>query len=339
LWNACRFRQLSGESGDRESLPAIVGRLDPARFDADDHAILDRLFAVTREVDRCFREFEFSAAVQALYGFFWNDFCDWYVEVSKAKLQAVETKANCLAIQDLVLRQTLLLLHPFIPFITEELWNQLGFGGAGARLPKDEQPSGPQGAVDSVGEGTLLTRDGRLDDSSVLVAALESRGITLERRQVRKVEAFKEFVAGIRQLKATMGVASRRDVEVYLPLSEFKPTVEFEERDLNLYLRLAGVARFSHGTNPAPEKAPAIITPLGTAYLLLPVSGDSSAEVARLTKELEKLAQHIAATEARLANPAFSGKAPPQVIEGAKKQLSDLKAKKAETERLINALS
>jgi valyl-tRNA synthetase len=339
LWNACRFRQLSGESGDRESLPAIVGRLDPARFDADDHAILDRLFAVTREVDRCFREFEFSAAVQALYGFFWNDFCDWYVEVSKAKLQAVETKANCLAIQDLVLRQTLLLLHPFIPFITEELWNQLGFGGAGARLPKDEQPSGPQGAVDSVGEGTLLTRDGRLDDSSVLVAALQSRGITLERRQVRKVEAFKEFVAGIRQLKATMGVASRRDVEVYLPLSEFKPTVEFEERDLNLYLRLAGVARFSHGTNPAPEKAPAIITPLGTAYLLLPVSGDSSAEVARLTKELEKLAQHIAATEARLANPAFSGKAPPQVIEGAKKQLSDLKAKKAETERLINALS
>jgi valyl-tRNA synthetase len=317
LWNACRFRQLSGEAGDRDSLQAIVGRFDPARFDADDHAILDRLLAVTREVDRCFYEFEFSAIVQALYGFFWNDFCDWYVEVSKAKLQVAETKANCLAIQDLVLRQTLLLLHPFIPFITEELWNQLGFGAA----------------------DTFLTRDARLDDASVLVGALQSRGIALERRQVRKVEAFKEFVAGIRQLKATMGVASRRDVEVYLPLSEFKPAVEFEERDLNLYLRLAGVARFSHGAHPAPEKAPAIITPLGTAYLLLPVSGDSSAEVARLTKELEKLVQHIAATEARLANPAFAGKAPPQVIEGARKQLADLKAKRAETERLLDGLS
>jgi len=55
-------------------------------------------------------------------------------------------------------------------------------------------------------------------------------------------------------------VASRRDVEVYLPTSDFRPTVEFDERDLNLYLRLAGVARFSHGTNPAPDKAPAIIT-------------------------------------------------------------------------------
>ena len=272
---------------------------------------------MTREVDRCFYEFEFSATVQALYGFFWNDFCDWYVEVSKAKLQVADTKANCLAIQDLVLRQTLLLLHPFIPFITEELWNQLGFGAA----------------------GTFLTRDARLVDASALVETLHSHWILLERRQVRKVEAFKEFVAGIRQLKAASGVASRRDVEVYLPTSDFRPTVEFDERDLNLYLRLAGVARFSHGTNPAPDKAPAIITPLGTAYLLLPDSGDSSAEVARLTKELGKLAQYVAATEARLANPAFAGKAPPQVIEGARKQLADLKAKKAEIERLLSALS
>jgi valyl-tRNA synthetase len=317
LWNACRFRQMSGEPGDSDSLKAIVGRLDPARFDADDHAILDRLLALTREVDRCFNEFEFSATVQALYGFFWNDFCDWYVEVSKAKLQAADTKANCLAIQDLVLRQTLLLLHPFIPFITEELWNQLGFGA----------------------EGTFLTRDARVDDASVLAHALKDRGITLEARQVRKVGAFKEFVAGIRQLKASLGVASRRDVEVYLPLSEFKPTVEFEARDLNSYLRLAGVSRFSQGSDPAPEGAPAVVTPLGTAFLLLPASGDSSAEAARFAKELEKLEQHIAATEARLANPAFTGKAPPQVIEGARKQLAELKAKKAETERLLGGLS
>jgi len=115
LWNACRFRQMSGEAADNSSLSSIMARLVPAQFDADDHAILDRLFAVTREVDRCFYEFEFSAAAQALYGFFWNDFCDWYVEVSKSKLQSPVTKMNCLAIQDVVLRQTLLLLHPWWP--------------------------------------------------------------------------------------------------------------------------------------------------------------------------------------------------------------------------------
>src|SRR5471030_3180239 len=128
LWNACRFRQMSGETEHNVTLPPIVARLDVAKFDADDHDILDRLLATTREVDRCFAEFEFSAAAQALYGFFWNDFCDWYVEVSKSKLQSPATKNNCLAIQDVVLRQTLLLLHPFIPFITEELWQLLGYG-------------------------------------------------------------------------------------------------------------------------------------------------------------------------------------------------------------------
>jgi len=69
--------------------------------------------ATTREIERCFREFEFSGASQALYGFFWNDFCDWYVEVSKSKLQSPETKDNCLALQDMVLRQTLLLLDVY----------------------------------------------------------------------------------------------------------------------------------------------------------------------------------------------------------------------------------
>jgi len=156
---------------------------------------------------------------------------------------------------------------------------------------------------------------------------------------VRKVEAFKEFVAAIRQLKAASGVAVPARCRGLSAASDFKPSVDFEERDLNLYLRLAGVARFSHTASPASDKSPAIITPLGTAYLLLPASGDSSAEIARLTKELEKLGQFIAATEARLANPAFAGKAPPQVIEGARKQLADLTAKKAETERLLSALS
>src|SRR5690606_797524 len=83
LWNACRFRQLSGEAGDNTSLPALLRRLEPARFDADDHAILDRLLATLGAVEQALAHFEFSTATQAIYSFFWNDFCDWYVEVSK----------------------------------------------------------------------------------------------------------------------------------------------------------------------------------------------------------------------------------------------------------------
>jgi len=146
----CRFPPAQRRAGDSESLSAIIGRLDPDRFDADDHAILDRLLAVTREVDRCFYEFEFSATVQALYGFFWNDFCDWYVEVSKPSCRWPIRRPTALRSRTSCSGKRCCCCIRFIPFITEELWNQLGFGAA----------------------GTFLTRDARLVDASALVETL-----------------------------------------------------------------------------------------------------------------------------------------------------------------------
>ena len=311
LWNASRFRQMSGEAGDNSSLDAIVARLEPAKFDADDHAILDRLFATTREVDRCFNEFEFSAAVQALYGFFWNDFCDWYVEVSKAKLQSADTKANCLAIQDLVLRQTLLLLHPFIPFITEELWSLLGYGAPGTFI-----------------------EDARLNNASQLCTTSHARGLTLDRTQVAAVESLKTFVSQARALKAERGLASRRDVKFSFTAAD--AGWQTIEANLAKLLRMAGAAEIVR--RDSVENAPAVVTPLGTLYLDLASAVDAGAEKARLAKELETLAKHIAGTEARLANQAFVSKAPPAVLEGARKQLADQQAKRAELERLLAAL-
>jgi valyl-tRNA synthetase len=312
LWNACRFRQMSGESGDNATLAAIVARLDAVKFDADDHAILDRLLAITRDVDRCFREFEFSAAVQALYGFFWNDFCDWYVEVSKTKLQSTETKINCLAIQDVVLRQTLLLLHPFIPFITEELWQLLGYGAA----------------------NTFLMRDACVDDSSQLATALTDRGVRLDQVQVVSVEAVKAFVSQARALKADHNLGSRRDVRFFaISTDEAWATIQSNMAKLT---RMAGAAEIIR--QDKVDGAPAAVTPLGTLYLDLAGTVDTAAEKLRLTKEIETLAKHIAGTEARLLNQAFVSKAPPAVLDGAKKQLTELQAKKTEMERLRAAL-
>jgi valyl-tRNA synthetase len=311
LWNACRFRQMSGEAGDNSTLAAIVARLEPAKFDADDHAILDRLLATTREVDRCFANFEFSAAVQALYGFFWNDFCDWYVEVSKAKMQAADTKANCLAIQDLVLRQTLLLLHPFIPFITEELWGLLGYGAAGSFI-----------------------QDARLENASQLATTSSASGLVLDRAQIATVEALKTFVSQARSLKAEHNLASRRDVTFFLTATDAQWTTL--STNLAKLLRMTGASEIAR--RDSVEGAPAVVTPLGTLYLDLASAVDVAAEKARLTKELAQLAKHIAGTEARLANQAFVSKAPPAVLEGARKQLADLQAKRAEVERLLKAL-
>jgi valyl-tRNA synthetase len=312
LWNACRFRQMSGPAGDNSDLDAILSRIEPARFDADDHAILDRTLATTREVERCLAGFDFSAAVQAMYAFFWNDFCDWYVEVSKAKLQEADSRDSCLAIQDLVLRQALLLLHPVIPFITEELWQQLGYGG-------------PAGS---------LIEEARILNASQLAEALRGRGAVLDRAQVASVESMKTFVSQARALKAERNLASRRDVKFLLTAGDAEWAIV--DAAQAKFQRMAGAAGLER--SGAVDGAPAAVTPLGTLYLDLAGSVDTGAERTRLTKELTALDKHIAGTEARLSNEAFVSKAPPAVIDGARKQLAELQAKRAETDRLLQAL-
>jgi valyl-tRNA synthetase len=311
LWNACRFRQMSGEGGDNSSVAKILTRLEPARFDADDHAILERLLVTINEVDRSFSAFEFSAAAQALYGFFWNDFCDWYVEVSKSKLQDSATKPNCLAIQDLVLRQTLLLLHPFIPFITEELWHQLGFGLEG-------------GFMEEV----------RLESASEIRKSAETRGLTIDAAASTAVQNLKTLVSQVRALKADHNLASRRDVTLFVIAAESEWTIVAANHAK--LTRMMGAAEITR--RDKVEGAPAAVTPFGTVYLDLASAVDVGSEKVRLAKELDTIGKHIAGTEARLANQAFVSKAPPAVLEGARKQLADQQAKRAELERLLQAL-
>jgi valyl-tRNA synthetase len=344
LWNASRFRQMSGPAGDNSSLAAILARLTPAQFDADDHAILQRLVATTADVERYLREFEFSAAVQALYSFFWGDFCDWYVEVSKAKLQNESTKLNCLALQDLILRQTILLLHPFTPFITEELWEKLGYLGetpnSSFQTPnaKSQTPNaGPEtrNPEPETRNQQFLMRDVRLESAESFAAALAAHGLAPDRVAAESVEKLKALVSQCRALKAEHNLASRRDVRLFLKATDADWAIV--SAALAKLTRICGAKEITRRDNV--ENLPATVTPLGTVYLDITVSVDASAETVRLTKELEKIAQHIAGTEARLNNPTFVGKAPPAVIDGAKKQLADLKAKQTELQRLLAALA
>jgi valyl-tRNA synthetase len=312
LWNACRFRQMSGPGGDNASQGAILARMDASKFDADDHAVLQSLLSATRTVDRSIAAFEFSAAAQALYAFFWNDFCDWYVEVSKSKLLAEDTRANCLAIQDLVLRQTLLLLHPFIPFITEELWSLLGYcGPAGSSI---------MGAV--------------IEDASRCAMELGTLGARPDLGQAASVEVMKRFVSQARALKAEHGLAGRRDVRFFLVAGD--SAWALVQANMSKLTRMAGAAEILRGG--AVDGAPAAVTALGTLHLDLASAVDVGAEKVRMAREIEAMGKLIAATEARLANKAFVDKAPPAVFEGARRQLAEQQAKLAELSRLLKSL-
>jgi valyl-tRNA synthetase len=211
----------------------------------------------------------------------------------------------------LVLRQTLLLLHPFIPFITEELWAQLGYG--------------PEGK---------FIEDARLDNASQIVSASGGYGLRLDPAAIAAVERLKGWVASVRALKAEHQLASRRDVRFLVTARDGEWAIL--EANLAKVARMVGAAEVLR--RERVDGAPAAVTPLGTVYLDLASSVDAGAERARLERELEQIGRHIAATEARLANTAFVSKAPPAVLEGARRQLAEQQAKHAELERLRQAL-
>ncbi|MFM2141832.1 MAG: hypothetical protein RLZZ476_376, partial [Verrucomicrobiota bacterium] len=129
LWNAARFRQMQGGATETEISAALLS--------SDDKWILLRLNTAIAEVSTALEEYRFSDATATLYRFFWSEYCDWYVEASKAVLQGSDEKrkANTLAVIDFVLGHTLRLFHPFMPFITEELWHGMGFN---ADLPENQ---------------------------------------------------------------------------------------------------------------------------------------------------------------------------------------------------------
>jgi valyl-tRNA synthetase len=312
LWNACRFRQMNGPMSDNRSLAGILARVEPARMDDDDHALLGALIETMATLERSFADFEFAAATQRLYAFFWNDFCDWYVEVAKSRVQDPAAQAHVLAVQDLVIREFLLLFEPFAPFITEELWHLLGYGA----------------------EGSFL-QETRIETTEGLKTALTNRGLTIDLAAAARVARLQQVASLARQLKADQCVPQKRDVK-FVAMTGTDADWALLAGNLTKLTRLVGAATIERTTEkPA---LPAIVTPLGTLFLDTGVKVDPAAETARLKKELDQLTKHIAGTEARLANTAFTSKAPPAVLEGARKQLAEQQAKRAELERLMQAL-
>ena len=312
LWNVCRFRQMADGSVRESNLQSILARIQPDQLNQDDHAILLRLIETLDEVDRLYTEYEFNSALQSIYRFFWSDLCDWYVENSKSRMRGGEDKDTCLAVQDLCLRQVLLLLHPVTPFITEELWHVLGFSG------------GQSIQWVSPGSGEKLSE------------AIKAAGISLNPSALTEMLAIRELVSSMRALKAERNLASNNKVEFFYLTDDAK--AELLTRHLASIKSSVGSAAFTR-TETAPAGMPTLVTAFGSVYMDLASGIDVDAEKARLGKELESLDKIISSIENKLNNEAFTGKAPAQVVEGARKQLAENQAKRQETAEALNALS
>ncbi len=305
LWNACRFRQMSGELSDNSSTASICARIDTNMLDADDHAILSNLVACAEQIKRDYASYQFNSITQSLYAFFWNDFCGWYLEVSKSRMSDPAAKQTVLAVQDLCLRQILLLLHPFMPFISEELWHQMGYGNEGEFI----QNANPDFADE-----------------------LENLGVVINESEAASVANLKDFATKARALKAQCGQGTKRDSKLKLIPSDDSVKALFE-RNVEKLKKLVGASEISIASDA--EGAPVALSEMGTIFIDASGAVATEAEKAKMLKEREKLEGFVKSTTARLANPNFTGKAPQAVIDGAKKQLEEAKAKIEEIDRLL----
>ena len=314
LWNASRFRQMSGPMADNSSLEAIAARIDPALCDADDHAILDGLVRLVRGCSDALANYEFNAYTQALYAFFWNDFCDWYVEVAKTRLADEKLRGNVLAIQDLCLRQFLLCLAPLTPFIAEELYHLLGY----------------------IPEGEFLQSQ-KLVSADELAGTLEKRGLKIDATAVNDIAQIREFVTQARALKSHNNAGTKKDCLFRLVLKDAAAGALLERNAAKLKT-LIGAKEIEILSEKSENVGASAVTPLGTLSLDTTGLIDVAAETKRLTKELEKLDKAVAAGTAKINNPAFASKAPAHILEGAKKQLAETQAKRDEVAKLLESL-
>ena len=309
LWNAARFRQMQGGS--------VEGEIDASLLTSDDKWILLKMNAAIIEVSRALDEYRFSDATQALYRFFWSEFCDWYLEATKAVFYGSHAgrKATTLATIDFVLGHTLRLFHPFLPFITEELWYGLGFN--------EEMPADQGGQTIMVAHWpTPLENDFfhfyDLDPSTIEPAVQKYETVNLART-----------------LRRDFNIGSSKRVRFVLRTANRPP--EHELASLKVLLNAEPLEVVDFGWKP-PKGTPAAAAPLGE--LLLPLDGliDTAAERERLGKEIGKVDVELVKVRAKLADPNFAGKVPAKVLDEHRQRENDWAAKHAQLTKMLDAL-
>jgi len=295
LWNAARFvlMNLEGEiapSYDRHSLPL------PSQW------ILSELHAATRLVNEALAEFRFDQAANVLYHFFWDNFCDWYVEISKAYLADPAQAPVARRVLVEVLETALRLLHPFTPFVTEELWQRLP--GHGPSIMLAEFPRS-EGGVVFVGK--------EMDDAIALVTA-------------------------IRTIRSEYSIDPKRRISVTVQAPA--GSAAFLEREAAWMRGVARLDRMDVVTATPAAEAGTIRQPVGAFEIHVPLSGlfDVAAERTRLSRELEKVRAELEGLGKRLQNPQFVDRAKPEVVAEARQKQADLQARAEKVEGMLRSL-
>ena len=296
IWNAARFIHMNIDGFE---VPCAL----PEALSLEDQWILSRFNTVAKEVTENLDKFELGVAVSKLYDFLWDDFCDWYIELAKRPLNGEDKAAaqNTRQVLCWVLTRTLALLHPFMPFVTEEIWQSLPHQGEAlivAPWPEYE----------------------------------EGHAFPQAEAEMKKVM---ELVTAVRTRRSEMNVPPSKKAHLYIETSDPAPF----EAEREAIAKLAYCSGVEIGESfAAMEGSVTVVTAACRGYLPMEDLVDKKAETARLKKELEGAQKQLATAEAKLQNEKFMGKAPQNVIDGVRDNAEKLREKVRRIEESLAAL-
>ena len=299
LWNATNFVLMNTEDKD-----CGQDEMQPLAFTFADQWIIGKLQQAEAAVAEAFETYRFDLAAQTLYEFVWNEYCDWYIELAKVQIQTGcpttqrTTRRTLVRVLETILR----LLHPIMPFITEELWQVVA-------------PLANAKTADSI----MLAAYPQADKEKIVQTAFD------------KMAALKDLVEEVRKLRGEMGIAPNVKAPLFV-----EGNAELE----GLLKYLPSLTRLTEAklVDSLPEAEDAPVAVCNGARLMLKVEIDKAAETARLSKEAEKLQKALDKLNAKLSKPGYTEKAPAHLVEKDKADLAELEDKMAKVQTQLAKL-
>ena len=313
IWNAARFMQMNATTDmelDPENIDFSTMTLSP-----DDQHILAKLSEAVRLTEENLAKHRFNDAALAMYDFTRHSFCDWYVEYSKSAFRGddPQRKLEVEQVMNYVFSCTIRLLHPFIPFITEELWHGMGYNTAHESIQRAPWPK------------ALSEED------------LAEWGV--EDRVVEYVDAKHDLIRVGRTLRSDYNLTPKQQAKFCIRPAQERGA-ELLREDLDSVAMLLGAESIDVDRTFTPEGAmPSGISQLGTVYMSIEGLVDIDAEVARLKKQLETVENGITGITKKLSNENFVKRAPADVVAGEEKKKAGLLEKREKFQKLIETLS
>ncbi len=313
LWNACRFRQMQGPvTADFRELSGM----DQSKLTPDEKWMLFKLDEAIIMANTALNEYRFHFAVHEIYEVVWSDFCDWFIESSKIGLRhGGEAKARAIAVLDFVLFKILRLLHPFMPFITEELAHQMGF-------LSDEQ--------------TIMYESFPQPLSEKKMQCIMDKNVEL----LNMVDGKFQLIRSGRALKVNYNIPAGKKAAYYI--KAFSPAGEAflksEIESIKFLLNADEVVVALEDYSATEGAAPSQMSNIGMIYLPLKGLIDVEAELKKLNEQQKQLEGWIKGSEAKLNNKSFVDKAPESVVREAQVHCAELKQKLIRVNELISSL-